>query len=529
MSLMAAGQISAGEHTSPAERFTDWQLIGSGCVADVYRVTDKELRVPLAIKILKQVHREDRRYIESLRSEVLISRKLRHPNICPIHDLYEGPHGIGIVMDLIEGQDLKGWMKEHRGRLLETIEPRLTALRKVTEALAVAHSQITHRDLKPANIFIKNNDISLPIIMDFGLSAPAGQDGSHGLVGGTPKYMAPEQFLAPQSVDKRADLFALAIMAYELLTDGEIPVCSLKDSVKTGQLPFFRPEELLPPSTFCAALPPELDRLLLQMFEYDRAKRPQTAVEVKAILDAVRLRDPFALSKGNEERSAAAVHVPAGPYYVGERSSSARVCDQPHRRIKLAAFRIAISPVTNAEYRKFLKSTGYRAPLLIDHPRFGHDSLPVVMVNWDDATAYAQWAGGRLPSECEWEVAARAGNAKNHYPWGDDPPLNTQANIDGVCAGPTPVGSYSTGVNAWGLTDCCGNVWEWCADNWDEQHLKNISTDALNPLAENAGELRSIRGGSYESLPVSGRCGFRHRAHRSTMRADLGFRLAFSA
>src|SRR4051794_37362464 len=116
----------SGEIQSAAERFVDWKLIGSGGVADVYRVVDRELGVPLAIKILKQLHREDRRYIDSLRSEVLISRKLRHPNICPIHDLYEGPQGVGIVMDLIEGQDLKGWMQQHRGRLLDTIQPRLT-------------------------------------------------------------------------------------------------------------------------------------------------------------------------------------------------------------------------------------------------------------------------------------------------------------------------------------------------------------------------------------------------------------------
>ena len=529
MSLAASAKISAGENHSPAERFMDWQLIGSGGVADVYRVADKELGVPLAIKILKQIHREDRRHVDSLRGEVLISRKLRHPNICPIHDLYEGPHGVGIVMDLIEGQDLKGWMQEHRGRLLETIEPRLTVLRKLTEALAVAHSQITHRDLKPANIFIKNNDISSPIIMDFGLSSPAEQGGSEGLLGGTPKYMAPEQFLTPQGVDRRADLFALGMIAYELLTDGEIPVCSLKDCTKTGRLPHFRPEEVLPPSTFCAALPAELDRLILQMLDHDRDKRPQTAAEVKAVLDSVKLLNPFALPQGKETRAAAAYLVPAATYHVGERSASARPCDEPQRRIKLAAFRIALTPVTNGEYRKFLKSTGYRAPALFSHPRFAHDSLPVVMVSWDDAMAYAQWAGGRLPSECEWEAAARAGNAKNHYPWGEDAPLNTQANIDGVCPAPTAVGSYPTGANAWGLTDCCGNVWEWCVDNWDENHLKNMSTDAPNPVAETPSEYRAIRGGSYDSLATAGRCSFRHRLLRTATRADVGFRLAYNS
>jgi formylglycine-generating enzyme required for sulfatase activity/tRNA A-37 threonylcarbamoyl transferase component Bud32 len=529
MSVAAGVKISAGEVSSPAERFVDWELIGSGGAADVFKVRDKELGVLLAIKILKQLHREDRRYIDSLRSEVLISRKLRHPNICPIHDLYEGPQGIGIVMDLIEGQDLKGWMQAHRGRLLETIAPRLTVLRKLTEALAVAHSQITHRDLKPANIFIKNNDISSPIIMDFGLSASTGEAGSHGLTGGTPKYMAPEQLLAPQTVDRRADLFALGVLAYELLTDGEIPACSLKETARIGELPRFQPEDILPPSAFCAALPKELDRLILHMLDHDRDKRPQSADEVKAVLDSITLRNPFELSRGRDVKAEAAATVPAGTYTVGERSAGARACDSPQRRIGLGAYRIAIAPVTNAQYRAFVKATGYRAPALINHARFGKDTLPVVMVSWDDAIAYAQWAGGRLPTECEWEVAARAGEQKNHYPWGDEPPRNTQANIDGVCVGPTPVGSYATGTNAWGLTDCCGNVWEWCIDPWDEHHWKNIGSDAASPVAQVATELRAIRGGSYDSLAVCGHCSFRHRAGRTTMRADLGFRLAYNS
>ena len=196
-------------------------------------------------------------------------------------------------------------------------------LRKLTEALAVAHSQITHRDLKPANIFIKNNDISLPIIMDFGLSSPAEQGGPDGLLGGTPKYMAPEQFMSPQSIDRRADLFALGMIAYELLTDGEIPVCSLKDCATTGRLPQFRPEEVLPPSTFCAALPKELDRLILQMLDYDRDKRPQTALEIKAVLDSAKLLNPFALSRSNETRSVATCLVPAATYVVATRAASA--------------------------------------------------------------------------------------------------------------------------------------------------------------------------------------------------------------
>ena len=110
------------EPRSASDRFVDWRPVGAGGSADVYRVFDSELGIPLAIKILKQAHQDDRRYIESLRREVLISRRLRHTNICPIHDLYEGERGVGIVMDLIEGHDLKQWLKEQEDLKNEEIE-----------------------------------------------------------------------------------------------------------------------------------------------------------------------------------------------------------------------------------------------------------------------------------------------------------------------------------------------------------------------------------------------------------------------
>ena len=119
---------AAGEQYPTPARFSGWELVGNGGSSDVYKVRDSELGVSLAIKLLKHDHSKDRRYIESLRREVLISRKLRHPNICPIHDLYEGERGVGIVMDFIEGQDLKRWLQDNHGHLLETMPARLVLL-----------------------------------------------------------------------------------------------------------------------------------------------------------------------------------------------------------------------------------------------------------------------------------------------------------------------------------------------------------------------------------------------------------------
>ena len=129
-------------------------------------------------------------------------------------------------MTFIPGGDLRHWMDRHRGALSATADQRLALLRKLAEALCVAHAGvmgrgIVHRDLKPANVILVNDDIGAPMIMDFGCSAFI--EGDDGMSGCTPKYMAPEQleaFLTGNIViDHRADLFAFGIIAYELLTD----------------------------------------------------------------------------------------------------------------------------------------------------------------------------------------------------------------------------------------------------------------------------------------------------------------------
>ena len=518
-SPVPSAAASAAFHGA-ADRYTDWELVGAGGTAEVFRVFDRDLGIPLAVKILRPELCADGAQIDSMRREVLISRALRHPNICPIHDLYEGPQGVGVIMDLLEGQDLKQWLAASRGRLLETLPERLTAFRRVAEALVIAHGRIIHRDLKPANIFLSAGDIGRPLIMDFGLSLH-GVSGGREFAGGTPKYMAPEQYLAPASVDRRADLFSLGVCAYEMLTDGHIPETSLQHLPRTGVVPDVADAELTPPSRFCAAIPAVLDRLVLQLVQTDPDSRPASAQEVCDVLEHVELRLAVTASRSRQAQ-AESVEVPAGSYALVARRSAA---DRTRRRVTLSAFRIALQPVTNEEYQGFLSVTGYRRPELIDHPVFGLPDAPVVAVSWDDAGAFAAWSGGRLPTEIEWEVAASAGDPAVEYPWGEGPLLATQANVDRICNHTTAVGSYPAGRNRWGLWDMCGNVWEWCADPWDEALFRRIAEGESDPAGQGDGALRPLRGGSFDSFSPTGRCGFRSHAESGARRADIGFRI----
>ncbi|MDP6814045.1 MAG: bifunctional serine/threonine-protein kinase/formylglycine-generating enzyme family protein [Alphaproteobacteria bacterium] len=518
--------------TGQPERFVDWQPIGEGGTANVFRVEDRELGLPVAIKLLNETHRSNEKLLQGLRSEVLISRRLRHDYICPIHDIYEGERGFGIVMDLLSGTTLRDWMDENRGVLLATLPQRLMLLRKVAEALAVAHTHIVHRDLKPSNVFLRGGDMEQPLILDFGISM-VGTPEQEGFGGGTLKYMAPEQVQPPFHVDSRTDLFAFGIMAYELLTAGRIPPSSLKDYLKTRTIPKVSVAEIERPSRFCPAIPAALDRMILQLLSFLPDDRPRDADEVAAILGQVELDQGEAselLSDAGRDVAAAAagVTVPAADYHIGSGPDSENPEELPMRRVQLSAYSIGEAPVTVAEYRQFLDSTGYQEPPGFDAGG-ASDALPVTGVTWQDAMTYAAWAGGSLPSEAQWEVAAKAGDRLRSYPWGEEPPGPSQANIDFNVGAATPVRSYPAGRNEWGLWDICGNVWEWCRDDWDPELYRRFEHGSMDPVLETGSSAKSIRGGSFESFDSMGRCAFRQYAAADERRLDIGFRIVTPA
>lgn len=523
---------------APEARYVDWRLIAKGGTASVYRVRDTELRCDVAIKLLnpEAVKRVSSLEVlrESLLDEVRISRSLPHPNICQVHEFLDDADGrVGVVMSYISGVTLRAWMDGRKGRLADTVEERLGLLRKIAEAVAVAHRGtktdrgIVHRDLKPENIMLDNGDISAPVIMDFGCSAFAEQ--TVGMAGVTPKYMAPEQYRAwrdgVDDVDARADLFAFGVIAYELLTD-RVPEVSLEHVFDENAPTRLSPEEITPPSQICKRLPVALDEIVKLLLQSDRERRLQSADQ---LLDALSAIEPIAVEALVSEAEVEKILVPAGQFRLGSRPDQIDKRDEwPGVVVRMSAFHIDATPVTNRAFRRFLDDVGGVRPGLIDHPVFGRDDHPVVGVTHARAMEFARWARGFLPSEAQWEYAAKI-DGGHAFPWGPefDGPHRANINRLGSEATTSPVYAHPLGRTPSGLWDMCGNVWEWCADIYDATFYGGLEREALDPRNDAEAGCRVLRGGGFQSMKSQGRCAFRYFAPADTERAEIGFRVAY--
>jgi gamma-glutamyl hercynylcysteine S-oxide synthase len=259
------------------------------------------------------------------------------------------------------------------------------------------------------------------------------------------------------------------------------------------------------------------------------------------------------------------VLVPEGGFTMGTSTEPwALDNERPAHVVHLPAFRIATAPVTNGEYAEFVDAGGYRDPRWwteagwrhrvaaeLDAPqhwspdadgtwwrrRFGVVEPvpldePVVHVCAHEADAFAAWAGARLPSEAEWEKAARfdpATGLSRRYPWGDEDPTPVHANLGQRHLSPAPVGAYPAGASALGVEQLMGDVWEWTSSGWDP-----YPGFAVFPYPEYSqvffgGDYRVLRGGSFGTDPAAVRGTFRNWDHPIRRQIFAGFRLAWNA
>ncbi len=239
-----------------------------------------------------------------------------------------------------------------------------------------------------------------------------------------------------------------------------------------------------------------------------------------------------------EKDNSVMVYVPAGEFIMG--SDKGEVNEQPVHTVYLDAFYMDKTEVTNAQYQRCVEAGACRTPTCDwGEPTYGDASKadhPVVCVNWNDAQAYCAWAGKRLPTEAEWEKAARGTDGRT-YPWGntfDGSRLNfcdrncefdwKDSDADDGYAQTAPVGSYPQGASPHGALDMAGNVWEWEADWYDAGYYSQ--SPGRNPPGPDSGQYRVLRGGSWHDGGGFGRGAARNGGNPGDRGNYAGFRCA---
>ncbi|MBM3458623.1 MAG: formylglycine-generating enzyme family protein, partial [Armatimonadetes bacterium] len=233
--------------------------------------------------------------------------------------------------------------------------------------------------------------------------------------------------------------------------------------------------------------------------------------------------------KKNPKDGAAVVWVPAGEFRMGDAAGDSD--EKPVRRVRLTrGYWLYRTEVTNAQYRRFLeKNPGHREPSYWNNARFNGSGQPVVGVSWEDAAAYCEWAGARLPTEAEWEYAARGPQGRK-YPWGEQAP-NASLAVFGDTGQPAAVGSKPGGASWCGALDLAGNVWEWCADWYDGNFYRGRPDPDVDPVRsiKDSSQYRVLRGGSWSNVALDLRSANRNYFEPDFRYVIFGFRAVAAA
>jgi len=257
------------------------------------------------------------------------------------------------------------------------------------------------------------------------------------------------------------------------------------------------------------------------------AQAPSTPQQTQTVPTATADFSLYKTIVGDDGREM--VEIPEGPFKMG--SNNGDYDEAPEHQVYLATFYIDKYEVTQAEYDRFVRATKRGKPFV---PVFDDDiskilkpELAAMGMSWADAAAYCQWGSKRLPTEAEWEKAAK-GEGNRKYPWGDTlAPLD--ANLDGEEEGYkylAPPGKFEAGRSPYGLYDMAGNVAEWVHDTYDDKYYSK--SPYRDPKGPEEGQNKVIRGGSWRESPNGARVSKRFQAKLWRTDATIGFRCAKS-
>lgn len=530
--------IAAG--TKIVDRYLIEGVIGEGGMGVVYRGRDLQKDRLVAIKALHGSLMGDPEIRRRFVREAQLMLGWNHKHVARVHDLIERDELLAFVMEYVDGPSLEDHVQRWGGKLpWDEIRQIFTG---VLDAMEEAHSVgVVHRDLKPQNILLSlGADGTEPKIVDFGI-AKILEGTTYTMTGallGTCRYMSPEQVQAPQDVDHRADIYSLGVTLYRCVTGR----CPFEGNNHFAVMMAHVEQQPAPPSDYRPHMPGALESLMLQVLAKSREDRPASCHVFRKSLETALVDVTHAKPERESDHPRVIIEddgnemllVPNGAFQLGA-----------HRRtVYLDRFYLARYPVTNRQFQAFMEATNYaptdeEAKRFLAHWRNGKcqsDLLdhPVVFVSWLDARAYCRWAARRLPSEAEWEKAAR-GPDGNKYPWGKDEPTADHANFGQARAkaypvsgegGTSAVDAFPRSVSPYGMEGMAGNVFEWCEDI-DDVAFYTHGPDRNPRNTLNAGNVpHVIRGGCWRYDARSLRT-FARASFPPTFRLDtVGFRVA---
>ena len=605
-------------------------LIGEGGMGAVYRGRHRSETIAerqggdVAVKVIHQQFARNPDYRDRFEREAALGLKLDHPGIVKVRDLVVDGGNLALVMDYVEGRSLNDQIGEAVGPI--PWDRAWPLFQKLLEAVGYAHDQgVVHRDIKPENVLVPPD--GEPHVIDFGIAKDLDSSGTRTGTGmGTVEYMAPEQYTDAKSVDRRADIYSLGMILYEMLA-GRLPWDA--DAPQFEILEQKARKRLMSPSAFCKDIPPEIVAALSPALAADPLARPATTAAFEAALAAASARvaerrrvDAERQQQAEQERQAREaaerqgreaaerrvqrpappvqrtsadsedvgggkqqkgqrrlllagasftgvllvvavilvvgvknanpplggevidqygyemVSIEPGEFWMGSPSGEeGRFDDETRHKVRLTrAFHTGATEVTQGLYEAVMGEN----PSLFKGP-----DRPVEQVSWFDAVAFCNelskqegmrpayrvqgesvtWDrdadGYRLPTEAEWEYAARGGE-EHVYSGSNDP------KAVGWYPSNSGRGTHEVGgklANSYGLYDMSSNVWEWAWDCYGDYPSGTVT----DPTGPSTGSSRVLRGGSWLSDARGVRVARRVNRAPGYRNNTLGFRLVRSS
>jgi formylglycine-generating enzyme required for sulfatase activity/tRNA A-37 threonylcarbamoyl transferase component Bud32 len=506
-------QFPPGHRVS--NRYTLGPVLGKGGMGVVYQAQDDLIREEVALKFMHPSRLRSSRARQHFIHEAQIARRLRHEHVVAVHDVSATDEGIlYLTMEVLRGQSLRSFLRARRReqRLLDVrLAVRLTT--QVLEALEYAHRTVVHRDIKPENVMLLPGEQTK--VLDFGVakafdSEPDGapEPPQGGKLVGTMAYAAPEQRLHHE-IDHRTDLYTVGLLFRELLT--------LRTPI----------EEPYDVEAVREDVSPSLLQVLGRALQHNKSDRWQSARDFRAAIVSAYNESYGATEPAGDEAAEhgvasteGMVHFDGGSFLMG---NNAIAQEAPELEVQVPPFYMDAYPVTNAAFRQYLEATGAMDPKFWRDPKFNGPDQPVVGVSWQEAQAYAQWAGKALPSEAQWEFAAR-GQENRKYPWGQHEPESTLCNFGGFLGMPSIISMHDEGATPEGVCDLAGNIHEWTSDPYlpYDPALRARAGQRTTPR-------KVVRGGAWDSPTEDLRCASRKGLFPESRLPNVGFRCVVQA